>query len=109
MKTRLGTVQMSRGLPQGAPESPVIFTGRPGQELESLTSDVEFGRLRAGCDLLRRRCGSGSSVGCCSGSDGGRSGRKIEGSVGLTVGTEKTHWASHMMDASIVVDGLAEL
>ena len=29
--------------------------------------------------------------------------------VGLTVGIEKTHWASHMMDASIVVDGLAEL
>ena len=80
MKARLGTVQMSRGLPQGALESPVIFTGGPGQELESLTSDVEFGRLRARCDVRRRRCGSGSSVGCCSGSDGGRSGRKIEGS-----------------------------
>ena len=54
------------------------------------------------CDLLRIRCGLGSSVGCCSGSEGGRSDRKTEGA-------EKTHGTSHpkMEDSSIVVDGWA--
>ena len=92
MKSRLGTVpskkvQTSPGLPQGAPESPVTSTmitelgsERLVQELDGSETGMEFGRLCAGCDLLRRRCGSGRSVGCGCKSDGGRSDRKIEGS-----------------------------
>ena len=49
-----------------------------GQELKSSKSGVESGRLCAGCAGLRRRCGFGSSVDSCSGSDGGRSDRTIE-------------------------------
>ena len=82
MQARLGTVhsntvQMSRGLPQGALESPVIFT-------MISKSSVESGRLRAGSDLLCRRCGSGS------GSGGGRSDRKIKRSGTDSWRREKT-------------------
>ena len=99
MKARMGTVfsnkvQMSRGLLPGAPESLVICTGagaeRSGQQLESSKSGVESGRLRAGCDLLRRRCGSGCCVTCCNGSDGGRSDRRIERSGTDSWCTENT-------------------
>ena len=52
-------VQMSRGLPQGAPESPVIFTMIMELVLRDLIKSwisrktgLEIGRLHAGCDLL---------------------------------------------------------
>ena len=74
LNARLGTVlsnevQISRGLLQGAPESPVISTEIMELVLRDLVKSWnardpawEFGRLRASCDLIRRRCGSGSSV-----------------------------------------------
>ena len=76
MKARLETVisnkvQMNLGLQQGVPESPVIFT----VIMELVLSDfikswnTRPRRLCAGCDLLCGRCGFGSSVNCCCGSD----------------------------------------
>ena len=82
-----------------------------GQELESSKTGVESGRLCAGCDLLRRRCGLGSSASVAA----------VEvmlaeviaqlKEVGLSVGAKKTHWTSHpkMEDSSIMVDGFAVL
>ena len=92
MKARLGTVssnkvQMSRGLPQGAPESPVtsqaaicyaddvVLIAVSMSAAETMVSEV-IGRLKE---------------------------------VGLTVGAQKTHWTSFpkMMDKHITVDGSA--
>ena len=90
MKARLVTVlsskvRMSRGLPQGAPESPVIVTlivetgaARSDTELDNTKTGVETGRLCAGCDLLCGRCGVGCCVSRCCGSDGDRGYCKVE-------------------------------
>ena len=82
---------------QGARESPVELAW-------------SFGRLCVGNDLRRRRCGSGSCVGCCCGGDGGRSDRKIEGS-GFDRWCREHKWTSHpkMIGTSIRVGGLAVL
>ena len=105
MKARLGTVLSNKVQMSRTSESRVIFAMimelvlRLDQELES---------SETGNNLLRRRCGSGSSVGCCSRC--GRSDSKIEGS-GFDSWCRKTYWTSHskMMDGSIGVDGLAVL
>ena len=80
---------------------------RLDQELERSKSSMEFGRLCAGCNLLRRRCGFGSSVCCCCGGEGGRSNLKIEGSGSDKWCRENT--VDEPPKASIVVDGLAVL
>ena len=78
MKARLGTVlsnnvQMSRGLPPGALESPRHFhkdhgagSERFDQELESSETDMELGRFCVGCDLLCGRCGAGCYIGAAA-------------------------------------------
>ena len=80
-----GNETTSRGLPQGAPESPVIFTMTMEMVLRDLITSwiarktgMETGRLSIGCDLLCGRCGAGCCVGGCCGSDGGRGHCKIE-------------------------------
>ena len=120
MKARFGTVlsnkvQLSCGLPQGAPESPVIFTMNMELVLRNLVKSWKARHLAWRLDdfVLAAICHADDVVlasVCCSGSDGGKSDRKIERS-GLTGGAGKTHWTSHpkMVDASIVVDGLAAL
>ena len=75
---------MSRGLLQGVAESPVIFTIIVDLVLGDLVKSTKFEIWRGGWTtsswlrLLHRRCASGSSVSCSSGSDGGRSDRNIE-------------------------------
>ena len=115
-----GTVEQSTDEPWIVPVSTRVSghihidrgagTERPGQETESSGTFMEFGRLCGGCDLLRRRCGPGSSVGCCCGGGDGRSDRKIERSGSYSRSRENT-LENHpkMMDASIGVDGLAVL
>ena len=79
MKARLGTVlsskvRMSRGVPQGAPESPVIFIMIMELVLRDLIKSWITQKLAwrlDDFDLLCGRCGAGRCVGCCCGSDGG--------------------------------------
>ena len=79
-----GNVEQSTFEPWTAPERTGVSghihgagSERLDQELDSSKTGVEFGRLCAACDLLLRRCGLGSSVGYCCGSDGARSDRNI--------------------------------
>ena len=73
------------------------FAERSGQELESSKASVESGRLRAGGELPRRRCGQQRD-------------RNIESS-GTDNWVQRTQRASHpkMVDSSIMVDGSAVL
>ena len=122
MKARLGMVssnkvRMSRGLPQAAPESPVIFTMIMELALRDLIKSWITRKLAWSLDdfVLAAICYADDEV-------------LVAVSViaaemmvaeviakltyfGLTVGAQKTLWTSHpkMMDKSIVVDGLAVL
>ena len=110
-------IQMSRGLPQGAPESPVIFTMIMELMLRDLTrswvsrklvwSLYEF-TLSAICyadDVVLVAASVAAAETMVS-----EVIAKLK-EVGLSVGAQKTHWTSHpkMPDESIVVDGTAVL
>ena len=76
-ESALGTVlsnkvQMSRSLPEGAPESPVIFTVIMKLVLRDFIKswNIRPRRLCAACNLLFGRCGAGCCASCCWSSDG---------------------------------------
>ena len=120
MKACLGTVtsnkvQMSRGLPQGAPESPVIFT----MIMELVLRDL----IKSWITLkLAWRLYDFALAAICYADDVVLVAVSMSASeimvtealaklkeVGLTVGAQKTHWTSFpkMMDKNITVDGSA--
>ena len=108
LKARLGTVlveqsSMSRGLPQGRPESPVIFTMIMELVLRDLIKSWITRKLAWRLDdfvlaaiCLCGRCGVGRCIDVCCRSDGDRGDRKTERGLGLTVGAQKTHWTSKL-------------
>ena len=109
MKARLGTVlsnnvQMSRGLPPGALESPVIFAKIMELVLRDLIKSWKVRKLTWSLDdyALAAICYADDVVMVTEVI------AKLK-EVGLSVGAQKTHWTSHpkMIDRSIVVDGLA--
>ena len=120
MKARLGTVtsnkvQMSRGLPQGALESPVIFTVIMELVLRDLIKswiarklawrliDFALAAICYAADVVLIAVSMSAAEIMVT--------EVIEKlkEVGLTVGAQKTHWTSYpkMTDKSIMVDGLA--
>ena len=120
MKACLGTVtsnkvQMSRGLPQGAPESPVIFTMIMELVLRDLIKswisrklawrldDFTLAAISYADDVVLIAVSVSAAETMVS--------EVIEKlkEVGLTVGAPKTHWTSFpkMMDKNITVDGSA--
>ena len=120
MKARLGTVasnkvQMSRGLPQGAPESPVIFTMIMELVLRDLIKswisrklawrldDFTLGAICYADDVVLIAVSVSAAETMVS--------EVIEKlkEVRLTVGAQKTRWTSFpkMMDKNIMVDGSA--
>ena len=120
MKACLGTVtsnkvQMSRGLPQGAPESPVIFTMIMELVLRDLIKSWISRKLAWRLDdfTLAAICYADDvvliavSVSAAETMVSEVIEKLIE--VGLTVGAQKTHWTSfpNMMDKNITVDGSA--
>ena len=122
MKARLGTVlsnnvQVSRGLPQGAPESPVIFTLIMELVLRDLVKSWKVRNMAWSLDdfVLAAICCAddvvlvAASVAAAEVMVAEVMAKLKE--VGLTVGAEKTHLTSHpkMMETSIEVDGLAVL
>ena len=120
MKARLETVssnkvRMGRGLHQGAPESPVIFTMIMELVLRDLIKSSTTRKLAWRLDdfaLAAICCADDVVLVAVS-----KSAAEIMVSeviaklkeVGLSVGAQKTHWTRYpkMMDKSIVVDGLA--
>ena len=108
-------VQMSRGLPQGAPESPVIFT----MIMELVLRDVIKSWISR---KLAWRLDDFALAAICYADDVVLIAVSVSAAetmvsevieklkeVGLTVGAQKTHWTSFpkMMDKNIMVDGLA--
>ena len=119
-KARLGTVssskvRMSRGSPQGAPESPVIFTMIMELVLRDLKKSWTSRELAWRLDdfVLAATCYVDDVVLVAASVAAAEVTEVIEklNDVGLTVGAQKTHWTSHpnMVDKSIMVDGLAVL
>ena len=122
MKARLGTVssskvRMSRGLPQGAPESLVIFTMIMELVLRDLIKSWITRKLAWRLDdfVLAAICYADDVV-LVAASVAAAEVMVAEviaklKDVGLTVGAQTTHWTSHpkMVDKSIMVDGLAVL
>ena len=118
MKARLGTafsskVRTSRGLPQEAPKSLVIFTMIMELILRDLIKIMITLKLAWRMDdfVLAVNCYADDVV-CVAASVAAAEVMVAEviaklKEVGLTVGSEKTHWTSHpkMVDRSIVVDG----
>ena len=122
MKARLGTVssnkvRMSRGLPQGAPESPVIFTMIMELVLRDLIKSWTTRKLAWRLDdfaLASICCADDVVLVVVSKSAAEVVVTEVIAKlkeVGLSVGAQKTHWTSFpkMMDKSIMVDGLAVL
>ena len=120
MKACLGTVtsnkvQMSRGLPQGAPESPVIFTMIMELVLRDLIKSWISRKLAWRLDdfTLAAICYADDVVLIAVSVSAAETmvSEVIEKlkEVGLTVGAQKTHWTSFpkMMDKNITVDGSA--
>ena len=120
MKACLGTVtsnkvQMSRGLPQGAPESPVIFTMIMELVLRDLLKSWISRKLAWRLDdfTLAAICYADEVVLIAVSVSAAEIlvSEVIEKlkEVGLTVGAQKTHWTSFpkMMDKNITVDGSA--
>ena len=120
MQACLGTVtsnkvQMSRGLPQGAPESPVIFTMIMELVLRDLIKSWISRKLAWRLDdlTLAAICYADDVVLIAVSMSAAETmvseviGKLKE--VGLTVGAQKTHWTSFpkMMDKHITVDGSA--
>ena len=122
MKACLGTVtsnkvQMSRGLPQGAPESPVIFTMIMELVLRDLIKSWISRKLAWRLDdfTLAAICYADDVVLIAVSVSAAETmvSEVIEKlkDVGLTVGAQKTHWTSFpkMVDKNIMVDGSAVL
>ena len=120
MKACLGTVtsskvQMSRGLPQGAPESPVIFTMIMELVLRDLIKSWISRTLAWRLDdfTLAAICYADDVVLIAVSVSAAETmvSEVIEKlkEVGLTVGAQRTHWTSPsaMVDKSIMVDGSA--
>ena len=120
MKGHLGTVtsnkvQMSRGLPQRAPESPVIFTMIMELVLRDLIKSWISRKLAWRLDdfTLAAICYADDVVLIAVSVSAAETmvSEVIEKlkEVGLTVGAQKTHWTSFpkMMDKHITVDGSA--
>ena len=122
MKARLGTVssnkvRMSRGLHQGAPESPVIFTMIMELVLRDLIKswitrklawkldDFALAAIRYADDVVLVAVSMSAAEIMVT-----EVIAKLQ-EVGLSVGAQKTHWTSYpkMMDKNIMVDGLAVL
>ena len=113
MKARLGTVlsnkvQMSLGLPQGAPESVVLRDLMKSWTVRKLPWSLDDFVLAAICcadDVVWVAASSAAAEVMVAEVIG-----KLK-EFGFTVGSEKTHWTSQpkMMDTSIRVDGLAVL
>ena len=118
MKARWGTVssnnvRLSRGLPQGAPESPVIFTMIMQLVLRDLIKSWITRKLAWRPDdfaLTAICCADDVVLVAVSMSAAEVIVTEVK-EVGLSVGAQKTHWTSYpkMMDKSIMVDGLAVL
>ena len=122
MKARLGTVssinvRMSRGLPQGAPESPVIFTMIMELVLRDLIKSWTTRKLAWRLDdfALAAICNAGDVVLVAVSMSAAEVMvteviAKLK-EVGQTVGAQKTLWTRYpkMMDKNIMVDGLAVL
>ena len=108
-------VQMSRGLPQGAPESPVIFTMIMELVLRDLIHNWISRKLAWRLDdfTLAAICYADDVVLIAVSVSAAETmvSEVIEKlkEVGLTVGAQKTHWTSFpkMMDKNIMVDGSA--
>ena len=120
MKACLGTVtsnkiQMSRGLPQGAPESPVIFTMIMELVLRDLIKSWISRKLAWRLDdfTLAAICYADDVVLIAVSVSAAETmvSEVIEKlkDVGLTVGAQKTHWTSFpkMVDKNIMVEGSA--
>ena len=108
-------VQMSRGLPQGAPESPVIFTMIMELVLRDLMKSWISRKLAWRLDdfTLAAICYADDVVLIAVSVSAAETMvpeviEKLK-EVGLTVGAQKTHWTSFpkMMDKNITVDGSA--
>ena len=122
MKARLGTVssnkvRMSRGLPQGAPLSPVIFPMIMELVLRDLIKSWITRKLAWRLDDfgLDAICYADDVVLVAVSMSAAEIMvteliAKLK-EVGLSVGAQKTHWTSYpkMTDKSIMVDGLAVL
>ena len=121
MKARLRTVssnkvRMSRGLLQGAPKSPVIFTMIMDLVLRDLIKSWITRKLAWRVDdfALAAICCADDVLVAVSMSAAERKVTEVIAKlkeVGLSAGAHKTHWTSYpkMMDKSIMVDGLAVL
>ena len=120
MKACLGTVtsnkvQMSRGLPQGAPESPVIFTMIMELVLRDLRKSWISRKLAWSVDdlTLAAICYADDVVLIAVSTSAAETMvSEVIGNlkkVGLTVGAQKTHWTSFpkMIDKHITVGGSA--
>ena len=120
MNACLGTVtsnkvQMSRGLPQGAPESPVIFTMIMELVLRDLIKSWISRKLAWRLDdfTLAAICYANNmmliSVSVSAAETMVSEVIEKLKDVGLTVGAQKTHWTSFpkMVDKNITVDGSA--
>ena len=122
MKACLGAVssskvRMSRGLPQGAPESPVIFTMIMELVLRDLIKSWIARNLAWRLDdfVLAAICHADDVVSVAALVAAAEVMvaeviAKVK-DVGLTVGAQRTHWTSHpkMVDKNIMVLGLAVL
>ena len=108
---------MSRGLPQGAPESPVFFTMIMELVLRDLIKSWITRKLAWRLDdfALAAICYADDVVLAAVSMSAAEIMvteviAKLK-EVGLTLGAQKTHWTSHpkMMDKIIMVDGLVVL
>ena len=68
----------SAGTPSHLHDDHGIGAARLDKELDFTETDLEIGRLHAGCDLLCGRCGADCCIGVCCRNNGVRGNRKTE-------------------------------